>query len=178
MPVIPETTPEPEGGQEPQTGAVRHPWEDPVAARAEIEKLRKEAASYRTKVRELEPAAAELAQLRQAGRSEAEKLAERAAAAEKEAATARSELLRSQVALAKGLTEAQARRLMGSTREEMEADAAELVAAFASPAVGGQEPCGGGPLMQPDPSQGSGADAGTADPAQIFAGLIRNTLHH
>lgn len=64
----------------------KDPWSDPEAARREIEKLRREAAGHRTKVRELEPLAAKAKELEDAQKSEAERLAEQLAA-ERERAT-------------------------------------------------------------------------------------------
>ncbi|HEY9522557.1 MAG TPA: hypothetical protein VIR33_04910 [Thermopolyspora sp.] len=58
---------------------------------------------------------------------------------------------RLEVAAAKGLTPAQAARLQGSTREELEADADQLRALFpAAPALAGTPG-----VPAPDPSQGS-----------------------
>lgn len=81
-------------------------------------------------------------------KSEAEKLAERVKAAEDAAAAiaqkleaAEQKALRMEVAAAKGLSEAQASRLVGSTREELEADADALIEAF--------KPAGDGPRQQP-----------------------------
>lgn len=59
--------------------------------------------------------------------SELEKATARAEAAEKDLVTARSTAERATVALTKGLTAAQAKRLVGGTREELEADADELL---------------------------------------------------
>jgi len=42
------------------------------------------------------------------------------------------------VAADRGLTQKQARRLVGSTREELEADADDLLASFGTPADGGK----------------------------------------
>ncbi|MFE0647498.1 hypothetical protein ACFVZH_02755 [Streptomyces sp. NPDC059534] len=64
----------------------KDPWSDPEAARKEIEKLRREAAGHRTKVRELEPLAAKAKELEDAQKSEAERLTEQLAA-ERERAT-------------------------------------------------------------------------------------------
>lgn len=50
--------------------------------------------------------------------------------AERDAAAARQEYLRMQVATDKGLTPKQARRLQGSTREELERDADDLIEHF------------------------------------------------
>lgn len=63
-------------------------------------------------------------------KTEAEKLAERATAAEKRAAELETSALRLEVAAEKGLTPTQAKRLVGATREELEADADELLSTF------------------------------------------------
>jgi hypothetical protein len=72
-------------------------------------------------------AAKRLAELEEANKSEIEKAQARAEAAEKELNTSRLDALRAQVALDKKLTPSQAKRLVGSTREELEADADELL---------------------------------------------------
>jgi hypothetical protein len=64
-------------------------------------------------------------------KTEAQKLADRAEAAEKRAAELESRSLRLEVASEKGLTAGQAKRLIGSTREELEADADEILKDFA-----------------------------------------------
>lgn len=143
------------------------PWEDPAAARAEIERLAAELAGHAARVAELEPAAAELHQLQEAGKTEAQRLTERAEAAERQAEQTRAELIRAQVAHSRGLTERQAARLVGTTREELEADADGLLADLAP----------GHRLMQPDPSQGSSGQHTAADPAAMFTGILHNSLH-
>jgi hypothetical protein len=61
------------------------------------------------------------------------------------AAAATAELLRVQVAADKGLTVAQAKRLQGSTKEELEADADALKAEFGTTNAGSGAPRSGGP---------------------------------
>ena len=56
--------------------------------------------------------------------------AEREAAAEQRAAAADAKALRLEVAFEKGLTPAQAKRLVGATREELEADADDILENF------------------------------------------------
>jgi hypothetical protein len=73
-----------------------------------------------------------LDELEEASKSEQQKLMERAEAAEKAAADAQSRLLRAEVAAQKGLTAQMAARLVGSTKEELEADADELLADLAA----------------------------------------------
>ena len=63
-------------------------------------------------------------------KTESTKALERAEAAEKAAAAAEARALRLEIAAEKGLTPAQAKRLVGETREELEADATELLETF------------------------------------------------
>jgi hypothetical protein len=78
---------------------------------------------------------AKVAEFENASKSEQEKAAERASAAEKRAVDAEHRLLVLEVAADKGLNAKQANRLRGANREELEADADELVAEF-----GGERP--------------------------------------
>ena len=90
-------------------------------ARAAAEKRAREAEA---KVKEAEDAAeAKVKEAEDADKSEVERLQSQVAELTKtaEAATARAD--RFEVAVAKGLSLAQARRLVGSTKEELEADA-------------------------------------------------------
>lgn len=115
-------------GQEPAA-----PQDDaPEWARAAIAKANKEAASYRAKLRELEPLAKRAKELEDSTKTETERSAERAAAAERRAQEAELRALRLEVAAERGLTPAQARRLVGGSKEELEEDADELLAAFRS----------------------------------------------
>jgi hypothetical protein len=75
-------------------------------------------------------AATKLQQFEDRDKTEAQRLTERAEAAEKRAAEIEVHALRLEVAAEKGLTPAQAKRLVGSTREELDADAAELLDTF------------------------------------------------
>lgn len=76
---------------------------------------------------ELKAKADKLDQLEQAKKSEMEKLTEEIEAHKKRGDSAELSLSRLEVALEKGLTATQAKRLVGSTREELEADADELI---------------------------------------------------
>ena len=106
---------------------------DPKRARELIDKLRNQ-------VKELEPAAKKARELEELTKTEQQRLEERAAQAEKAAESTASEVLRLRVALRKGLTESQAKRLIGSTEDEIEADADELLASFTSPGKPGGKP--------------------------------------
>jgi len=100
---------------------------DPKRAMAKIRKQNQENKSLRDRTKELE---AKLREYEDANKSEAEKVTERLTAAEKAANESGLTALRFEVALEKGLTKAQAKRLIGSTKEELEADAEELLETF------------------------------------------------
>jgi len=107
------------------------------AGTTDVEVLQKELAKWKAMSRKHEQqakanadAARRLKEAEDADKSEVQKLSEQAAEADKVAAHARSEALRLRVALRLGLTEAQAKRLVGETEEELEADAEELLASF------------------------------------------------
>lgn len=99
----------------------------------------------------------ELAKYRkaEADKADADKSeAEKRAAAERRAVDAELRATRLEVAHDKGLTLAQAKRLVGSTRDELEADADEILKDFpVAPAA----PVRGVPA--PDPSQGAKGEA-------------------
>lgn len=82
---------------------------------------------------ELRTKAAELDEIKQSQRTAEEKAEESLRAAEKRAVDAEAKALRLEVAAEKGLTTAQAKRLVGSTRDELEADADELLETFKAP---------------------------------------------
>lgn len=104
----------------------------PAQAKPETD-WKAEARKHEARAKENAAAAAKLAALEEAGKSEAEKLTQRAAAAEAERDTARQELLRSRTALAKGLPADLADRLRGNTEEEMAEDADRLLALIGKP---------------------------------------------
>ncbi|CAO0836109.1 hypothetical protein ACTFBT_01325 [Streptomyces microflavus] len=100
---------------------------------AELERLR---------AAEAELATRKAAELTDAERLQAEKDAAETArlTAERERDEARAEALRITVAATKGLTPKQAARLKGSTKEELEADADELLKDFAPSTLGTTTP--------------------------------------
>ena len=86
-------------------------------------------------------AASKLQQFEDRDKTEAQRLTERAEAAERRAVEVEGRALRLEVAAEKGLTPAQAKRLVGETREQLEADADELLETF-KPAEPVEEPTG------------------------------------
>lgn len=107
-------------------------------------------------------------------KGDTERMADKAAAAEKRAAEAEARSARLEVALDKGLTATQAKRLVGSTRDELEADADDLMASF-KPAESKPdgEPSDDKPDTRPSPSgrpapalQGGGDPTKPAEPTR------------
>lgn len=92
--------------------------------------LQEERRKARAAQRELAELQKRLQEFEDRDKTEAQKLAERAAAAEKSAASAQAELLRFRIAADKKLPAELASRLQGSTPEEMVEDADKLLALF------------------------------------------------
>ena len=84
--------------------------------------------AYQATKSDLAAARSKVKDFEDASKSEQEKLTERASELEKNLTTAEANAARFEIALEKGLTKSQAKRLVGSTREELEADADELLA--------------------------------------------------
>ncbi|MFV0315452.1 MAG: hypothetical protein ACK5O2_00625 [Microthrixaceae bacterium] len=110
---------------------------------------------------------AKLKEIEDRDKSDSEKLAEKLTAAEKRADDAERRALRSEVAHEKGLSAAQAKRLSGDTREDLEADADELLEVF-QPTGGATPP----PSNRPSPDLRGGSDPtdtddGKVDPAKL-----------
>lgn len=105
----------------------------------------------------------ELAAFRKAeqDRKDADKSAdEKRTAAEARADAAELKATRLEVAAEKGLTPAQAKRLIGSTREELEADADDIIATFPAAPTKPTVPV-------PDPSQGPKGPGPAARPTSL-----------
>ena len=120
------------------------------AGKKALEAERKARRDAETAKRDLE---AKIKEYEDRDKSDGEKLADKIAAAEKRANDAEARALRLEIASAKGLTPAQAKRLVGSTQEELEADADEILEAF--PANGGAKPP---PSQKPNPDLKGGTD--------------------
>lgn len=95
--------------------------------------LEAERRNARQAAKERDALAARLQEIEDRDKSDAQKLLDRAEAAERRAAEVESHALRLEIAAEKGLTTAQAKRLVGATREELEADADDLLETFKPP---------------------------------------------
>lgn len=115
---------------------------DPDKAWKLLENVRRDRADLKKRLDELER---EKKDREDAAKTEEQRREEARQAAEAEAKAAKIEAARLRVALKKNLTESQAKRLVGETEEELEADADELLATFASGDGDGQEPPTGRP---------------------------------
>jgi hypothetical protein len=107
-------------------------------------------------------------------KSDEEKREEAKATAEREAGEAKAEALRLRVALRKGLTDTQAKRLVGNTEEELEEDADELLASFKPEGEGEDE--GKGPRRPTErlrPGAAPGAEAEELDPDKLAEAIPR-----
>ena len=115
---------------------------DESRARAKIRKANQEAENLRKRLKELEPKASQFDELQEQQKTETQRLADQQTALEARAGLAEMEAARLRIALSKGLTETQAKRLIGSTTEELEADADELMSSFAPQTVDTERPPG------------------------------------
>lgn len=108
---------------------------------AEADKWKALARKHEKAAADLRPLADKAKELEDAGKTEIERLTEQLAAAQRSATDAEARALRFEVAAENKLTPAQAKWLQGSSREELEANVADLLEAFgAKPSGDAPEP--------------------------------------
>jgi hypothetical protein len=133
--------------------------EAPPEVKAALHKANKEAEALRLKLKEYEDK----------NKSELERANDSHKAEKDRADQAEARLLHLEVAVEKGLTAAQAKRLTGTTREELEADADELIELFAGKNDDPKKP----PTQRPKERLRGGADPDEepeeTDPAKLAA---------
>ena len=112
---------------ETETGEQETPKPKPTET---VEFWKQKAREQEARAKANAEAAAKLQQFEDRDKTEAQRLTERAEAAEKRAAEIEGRAIRLEVAAEKGLTPAQAQRLVGETREQLEADADALLEMF------------------------------------------------
>lgn len=109
---------------------------DTETAETETQAVDDDTAKWKAMARKHERAAKalekQLADIEAAKLSDLERAQQEAQQAAKRAEEAELRAMRIEVAAAKGLTPSQAKRLVGSSREELEADADEIIADFGS----------------------------------------------
>jgi hypothetical protein len=128
---IPEVTPVVAPEATPETPAEQDASTLPQWARDAITKANREAANYRTQVNELKPQADQFKALEEASKSEAQRLAEAAQAAQRDAETARADAIRYKAAATHGIA-AEFFDLLGSGSEEEVTARAEKIASLAA----------------------------------------------
>jgi hypothetical protein len=191
---MPEETTTEQVEQQPETETAPEaeveetdPWSDPAVARKEIEKLRREAAGHRTKVRELEPLAKKAKDLEDAQKSDAERLGEQLTAAQERAAKAVRTAVASKVEALAARDFADPEDAAGALdlasyvdddgvidTGAIKADLADLLKRkphWSVPDEGPRSP-------RPDRTQGSSGNGSrtSSDPGDIFAGLMQKAL--
>ena len=135
-----DTTPDNEPGEAPETGADEDSDEKGAGSKAKV------LADLATERRKRQAAEARVREMEDAALSETDKARRDATEATTRASEAEALLMRYQAAEAAGLPLSAAKRLSGSTPEELAADAAAFLA----------EQKDTRPSMAPDPSQGRG----------------------
>lgn len=159
----------PDDAQEAPSDGPEHEPFDPERARAALKRKNSEAENLRRRLKELEPLALRAQELEDGSKSETEKLTETNRSLEQRAVTAEADALRLRIALRRGLSEVQAKRLVGSTEEELDADAEELLASFKTP-----DAPGGRPREHLRPGAVPDAEPVETDPAKLAALVPRN----
>jgi hypothetical protein len=143
---------------------------------AEIAKWKALSRKHEGQAKANSDAAKRLQEIEDANKSEVQKIADAKAASDKAAASAQGELMRLRVAMRKGLTETQAKRLMGDTEEELEADADELLETFGAQREPDSDKDGGKPT-RPKERLRSGAapdeEPDETDPQKLAADVPR-----
>lgn len=118
----------PEGGEE-KPPEFKAPTSQEEFDRMVSDRLTRERAKF-ADYDDLKTKASKYAEIEESKKSELEKAAERERAAIERADKAEQQTLRMTVANSKGLTPGQAKRLVGSTKEELESDADEILTEF------------------------------------------------
>lgn len=137
--------PTPDTGEGPDDDAPETPSRRPAPTSSdknwqdEAEKWKALARKHERTAADLRPLADKAKELEDASKSDIERAAAEAQQHLVRADKAEQELLRLRVALRKGLTETQAKRLVGTSEDELEADADDLMASF-SPKKADPEP--------------------------------------
>jgi len=154
---------------EPEADQADKDWE------AEATKWKALARKHEKAAKDNADAARRLADIEASGKSEQERLTEARQAAEERAQTAEREIARLRVALKKGLTDVQARRLVGDTEDELEADADELLTTFA-PAQASDTDLPSRPRERLRPAARPEATPDETDPAKLVEAIPRSAF--
>lgn len=142
-----------------------------------LDRERKARKDLEAKIKELEPLAAKAKELEDEKKSDVDRANEKVAAAEKRAADAELAAARLEVATEKGLTPAQAKRLVGTTKEELAEDADSSIedGTFTVSTGGATPPPSRRPKndLKPGTSDPTEDDDETADPSKLAEAIPR-----
>ena len=141
-----------------------------AAAEADRDKWKDLSRKHEKRSEENATAADELKALKESKQTDEEKLATKLADLEKRANEADHRALRAEIAQAKGLTAAQAKRLQGTNKEELEADADDLLESFPA-AKEGTNGAGAGGENEGDKKQERG-DPGRRPKEKLRSGSV------
>lgn len=161
-----ETATTAESVEQPQEGA--EPEQAKTFDAEYVDKLRKEAAKYRTEAKANAEAAERLAQIEEANKTEAQKLADRLAAAEKAATDAQRDALRFRIASRFQISDEDADLFLTGGDEDTLTKQAERLAARNDEAGKPRTP-------RPDPNQGRTGN-GSASTAELFGAAIEGSF--
>lgn len=169
----PDPTPKPDPEKKDPPEA-KPPWGsdeefDPAKAWKLIQDVRDDAKKAKAEREELR---GKVKTHEDATKSDQQKLEERATRAESKAAAAETDAARLRVALRKGLTETQAKRLVGDNEEELEKDADELLESFRSENGGGDDKSRR-PKERLRPGAAPSAETEETDPAKLAGQVPR-----
>lgn len=135
----PQPTPSPEDDND-DLDELEVPEGADDALKEKIKKRNSELRNMRARMKAAEEKAKKYDELEESKKTETEKLVEQTKSLEDRATKAEADAMRFRVALRKGLSDTQAKRLVGFTEEELESDADDLLASF-----GGANPSKGDP---------------------------------
>lgn len=158
-------------GDESQPEPKDEPQGDSTDWKAEARKWEERAKRSRDEAQANAEAARKLKELEDADKSEVDRLRETVEAANKRADEAEAKALRAEIAAEKGLSLSQAKRLIGSTREELEADADELLEAF-KPSDDKRDDKSRRPQERLRPGASNEDDEGAVDPKKVADAVL------
>lgn len=165
--------PDPKDGQD---GGVGDGTDNEPDWKAEAEKWKAHSRKHEGQAKANADAAKRLKEIEDANKTETQKLAEEKAAAESVAKSVSGELMRLRVAMRKGLTETQAKRLVGDTEEELEQDAEDLLASFGHKKDSGADTDTGKPTRPKERLRSGSApddEPDESDPRKLAASVPR-----
>lgn len=142
--------------------------------KAEADKWKAMSRKHEAEAKKNADAAKRLAELEEKDKTEIEKLKDAQTVAEKRAEEAELQVLRFEVAAEKGLSASQAKRLIGTTKDELMSDADDLLEAFKSDKDTKKAPPDGKP--KPDLKGGNDSEKETdseEDPLKLAARVPR-----